>query len=98
MFRYSAVFLLLLPVFVFAQQAGIETKYNKSCIACHASGAAGAPVSFNEEVWAPRLEKGDELLLANVINGYKVMPAKGLCFDCSEADFKALIKYMSTPK
>ncbi|MEN9430748.1 MAG: hypothetical protein RJA86_1607, partial [Pseudomonadota bacterium] len=28
-------------------------------------------------------------------NGYKNMPAKGLCNDCSDADYIALINYMS---
>jgi len=76
----------------------VEARYNKSCIACHSSGAAGAPKAFNAEAWAPRLEKGMDALLKSTMNGLNAMPPKGLCFDCSEADFKALINYMSTPK
>jgi len=36
-------------------------------------------------------------LLQSVNNGLNAMPPKGMCFDCSEADYRALIGYMSTP-
>ena len=78
-----------------AQAAGIQDKYNKSCAACHASGAAGAPKKGDKTAWAPRLKKGEPALLNSVKNGYKAMPPKGLCTDCTDADFKALIKFMS---
>ena len=80
-----------------AEQATI-TSYNRSCIACHSSGVAGAPRAFNADDWAPRLAKGMPTLLQNTVNGVNAMPAKGLCPTCSEDDFAALIHYMSTPK
>lgn len=78
-----------------AQAAGIEDKYAKACAACHATGAAGAPKKGDKAAWAPRLKQGDAVLLGHVKNGFKAMPPKGLCMDCSDADYKALIKYMS---
>ncbi|MCD6060104.1 MAG: Cytochrome oxidase, cbb3-type, subunit [Moraxellaceae bacterium] len=78
-----------------AQAAGIQDKYNKACAACHNSGAAGAPKKGDKAAWAPRLKKGDAALLNSVKNGFKAMPPKGLCTDCTDADFKALIKFMS---
>ncbi|MES2917970.1 MAG: c-type cytochrome [Pseudomonadota bacterium] len=78
-----------------AQAAGIADKYNKSCAMCHGSGAAGAPKKGDKAAWAPRLKQGDAVVLKNVKNGIRAMPAKGLCADCTDADFKALIKYMS---
>lgn len=72
--------------------------YNKSCIACHANGAAGAPKTGDEAAWKPRLEKGMDTLLLNVKNGIGVMPAKGMCMDCSDEEFKSLIELMVAPK
>ena len=42
--------------------------------------------------------KGTDALVASVVNGMNAMPPKGMCFDCSNEDFKALIEYMATPK
>jgi cytochrome c5 len=81
-----------------AADKAVVDRYNKSCIACHASGAAGAPRFGNAADWAPRLAKGVDKLLQSTKNGLNAMPPKGLCMDCSDADFKALIQYMSTGK
>lgn len=72
-------------------------KYEKSCKGCHGTGAAGAPVAGNAMDWEPRIAKGIDALLASVKNGFGNMPPKGLCADCTDADFTALIKFMSTP-
>ncbi len=72
-------------------------KYNKSCAVCHAQGVAGAPMTGNAEAWAPRLEKGMDALLASVKNGLNAMPPMGMCFDCSDDEYKALIEYMAKP-
>lgn len=71
--------------------------YNQSCIACHGSGAAEAPLSFNANAWAEHLEKGIDTLIEHTRNGYNSMPPRGLCIDCDDADFRALILYMATP-
>jgi len=73
-----------------------EQKYMASCFACHSTGAAGAP-KVGEGMaaeWEPRLEKGIETVVANAINGINTMPAKGLCFDCTDDDLKAIVEYM----
>ncbi|NKB77928.1 MAG: cytochrome c5 family protein [Gammaproteobacteria bacterium] len=56
------------------------TVYNTACMACHASGVAGAPMVGDIENWTPRIAKGLETLIANAINGFQgegVMPARG---------------------
>lgn len=78
-----------------SQAAGIADKYNKTCAACHNSGAAGAPKKGDKAAWAPRVKQGEATLLKNAKNGIRAMPPKGMCMDCTDADFKALIKYMS---
>jgi cytochrome c5 len=72
-------------------------KYDKSCKVCHAAGAAGAPKTGDAEAWAPRMAKGMDALVASVNKGLNAMPPKGMCFDCTDADYAALIQYMSTP-
>jgi len=72
-------------------------KYDKSCKVCHDAGAAGAPKIGDAEAWAPRLAKGMDALVASVNKGLNAMPPKGMCFDCTDADYAALIQYMSAP-
>lgn len=72
----------------------VESVYMKSCWVCHNSGAAGAPIVGNAEAWAPHIAKGMDTLLTNSINGINAMPAKGLCFTCTDDDLKDLIQYM----
>jgi len=73
-----------------------EQKYMASCFACHSTGAAGAPKVGAGMIseWEPRLEKGFDTVVQNVINGMNTMPAKGLCFDCTDADLRAIVEYM----
>lgn len=75
--------------------ADIEAKYGKACATCHGAGVLGAPKKGDAAAWQPRVKQGTETLLSHVKNGYKNMPAKGLCNDCSDADYIALINYMS---
>lgn len=73
-----------------------QATYMASCFACHSSGAAGAPKvgPGNAEAWATRMEKGMDTVLANAIKGVNAMPPKGLCFNCTDDDLKAIIEYM----
>ncbi len=76
------------------QAADAETIYNTKCMACHATGAAGAPKLGDKEAWAPRIATGIDALLANATNGKNAMPPKGACMDCTADDLKAVIEYM----
>ncbi len=78
-----------------ASGGGAVDNYNKSCSTCHAMGIAGAPKFGDVEQWAPRIAKGMDVLYANGINGMPPgMPAKGMCFQCTDDDIKALVDYM----
>ena len=81
---------------VFAAEPNMD-KYNKSCSVCHASGAANAPKTGDVEAWAPRMAKGMPALVASVSTGLNAMPPKGMCFDCSDEEYAALIEYMAAP-
>jgi cytochrome c5 len=80
-----------------ADQAVVD-RYNKTCVVCHAAGAAGAPKTGVAKEWAPRMEKGMDAMILSVEKGINAMPPKGMCFDCTADDFKALIEYMAADK
>ena len=71
-----------------------EQVYNSNCVACHGTGAAGAPKLGDSAAWAPRIAAGMDSLLANATNGLKAMPPKGLCMTCSEAELQGAVEYM----
>jgi len=71
-----------------------EEIYNGSCMACHATGAAGAPKLGDAAVWAPRIATGIDAMLAVAIKGKGAMPPKGLCMACSDEELKGAIEYM----
>ena len=77
-----------------ASKFDAEAAYQMSCNACHGTGAAGAPMLGDSGAWEPRLEKGMEALMANVVNGVGAMPARGICMTCSDDDLQAIVDYM----
>ena len=69
--------------------------YERFCFSCHAAGVAGAPRAGDAEAWAARLATGREQMLQSTIAGMDPgMPARGLCFDCSDDDLADAIDYM----
>ena len=72
-----------------------EQVYNTFCFACHATGVSDAPKFGSAEDWAPRLDKGMDALWQTTINGLGAMPPMGTCMDCSEAEMRATIDYMT---
>ena len=68
---------------------------DQTCKACHTSAGSGAPQAGDAKAWQPRLVQGMPTLLDRTINGYKGMPPLGSCMDCSEAEFEALIRFMT---
>jgi len=72
----------------------VAATYQMSCFACHGTGAAGAPMLGDAEVWTARLEKGIDGVMTNVIAGVNAMPPKGLCMTCSDENLRSLVDYM----
>jgi cytochrome c5 len=72
-----------------------EAVYNSNCSACHASGAAGAPKLGDKAEWAPRLAQGTPTLVQHALQGFKGMPAKGACTNCSEAEIKSAVEHLA---
>ena len=82
------------PVIVASGPRAGSDIYASKCIACHGSGAAGAPKLGDVAAWAPRIGKGIDVLYTGAISGINGMPAKGLCMDCSDDEIKATVDYM----
>ena len=77
--------------------ADLAALYIRSCRSCHTVAATGSPLTGDAAAWAERMDKGMNVLLDNVINGYGGMPPFGLCMDCDAEQFEALIRFMAEP-
>ena len=51
--------------------------YQGACLACHTTGAAGAPKIGDAAAWSGRLGKGVDGLTASAISGIGAMPPRG---------------------
>ena len=77
-----------------AEKLSGEQIYQRNCMACHDTGAAGAPKTGDAAAWAPRIAQGMDALLANATNGLNAMPPKGLCMTCTADDLMASIEFI----
>lgn len=68
--------------------------YDAVCMACHTTGAAGAPVIGDAGAWAPRVDQGMETLISHAVNGYNAMPAKGGCASCPDEEIEAAVEHI----
>lgn len=73
---------------------GGKSVYDSACMACHGTGAAGAPKLGDKGAWADRIAKGNETLFDHAINGFKGMPPKGGNAGLSDEEVKSAVKYM----
>lgn len=68
--------------------------YNAVCLACHSTGAAGAPKLSDKAAWAPRLAQGFDTLVEHSLKGYKAMPARGGRLDLPASSVLSAVGYM----
>lgn len=73
-----------------------EAVYNEACLACHSSGAGGAPIVGQVDQWTERLAKGRDVLHQSGILGIAgtSMMAKGGRADLSDDQVMAAVDYM----
>jgi len=83
-----------------ANAANVDGKsvYESSCVACHASGVAGAPKLGDTGAWADRIAQGLDVLQEHAIKGYQggagYMPPKGGNAALGDDEVKAAVEYM----
>ncbi len=70
--------------------------FDSACMACHSTGAGGAPKLGDVAAWADRIAKGMETLHQHGIGGVPGtgMIAKGGCMSCSDEEVIAAVDYM----
>lgn len=73
-----------------------EDVYNSACMACHSTGAGGAPKLGDVAAWADRIAKGTDVLYVSGVNGVPGtgMIAKGGCMSCSDDEIHAAVDHM----
>ena len=73
-----------------------EDVYNSACMACHSTGAGGAPKVGDVAAWADRIAKGNDVLYASGVEGVPGtgMIAKGGCMNCSDEEIHAAVDFM----
>jgi cytochrome c5 len=68
--------------------------YDTVCMACHMTGAAGAPKLGDKVAWAPRIKTGVDALVASVVKGKGAMPPKGGGASLTDGEIKAAVEYL----
>ncbi len=75
-------------------KAGAEV-YNAACVACHGSGAAGAPKVGDSGAWSKRIAQGYDTLVSHAIKGIRGMPAKGGNPDLDDLEVARAVVHMA---
>ncbi len=70
--------------------------YEKTCAACHMTGAANAPKAGDKAAWEARLKQGMNTLYEHAIKGKGAMPPKGGNASLSDAEVKAAVDYLTS--
>lgn len=76
-----------------AQAADGQTVYTQNCAGCH---QMLAPKTGDKAAWAPLIKEGTDALVAGVIKGKGMMPARGGHANLSDADIKAAVEFMES--
>ena len=71
-----------------------QSTYNEACISCHNPGISGAPRLGDTDAWQVRAARGRQTLVNSTINGLNSMPAKGMCWQCTDEDLGDAVDYI----
>ncbi|MCE8017096.1 cytochrome c5 family protein [Halomonas sp. MCCC 1A17488] len=78
-------------------EADGEAVYNQACMACHMTGAAGAPIRGDADAWSARVEQGIDTLYTHAIEGFGAMPPKGGQMGLSDEEVQAAVDFLVEP-
>ncbi len=67
--------------------------YQGACLACHTTGAAGAPKIGDAGAWSARIAKGVDGLIASAIKGVGAMPPRGGS-QYNDDQIKSVVEYI----
>jgi len=68
--------------------------YGEVCVACHGSGAHGAPRVGDNKAWQPRYDRGLASLTQSAVDGVRNMPAHGGQMRLTNLELERAIAYM----
>ncbi|MFT4824642.1 MAG: glucose/arabinose dehydrogenase [Halioglobus sp.] len=71
-----------------------KNTYELVCASCHSTGLSQIPQIDDPSQWVARLSQGAEVLYSHSIDGFRGMPAKGLCEGCLDKEIKSAVDYM----
>jgi cytochrome c5 len=69
--------------------------HERSCKSCHAVPEALAPLAGDTAAWDARFAQGIDTLVVHARDGFKAMPPRGSCLDCSDDDLRRLTLFMA---
>jgi len=72
-----------------------QAVYTTTCVACHGTGAAGAPKAGDTAAWSARIAQGYDTLVQHAVNGIRAMPAKGGNPDLDDVEVARAVVYMA---
>lgn len=76
----------------------VTNEYEEYCASCHNGGfkgwITGAPKIGKLKKWKPFFDTGLDEMTKNVMTGEKKHEIKGGCETCTEADIRAINKYI----
>lgn len=72
-----------------------EQVVNEICIACHGTGALGAPKIGDGAGWGLRLAQGYDTLVKHALQGLRSMPPRGGSSDLSDDEIAGAVAYMA---
>jgi cytochrome c5 len=91
-----ALALSILPGWAGAQSGGRSGKdvVDTLCVACHGTGAGGAPKIGDNKAWANRASQGLTSLTQNALKGIRQMPSHGGNPNLTDGEIERAITYM----
>ena len=72
-----------------------QAVYNAVCVACHGTGAAGAPKAGDAGAWSARIAQGYDTLVQHAVQGIRAMPAKGGNPDLDDIEVARAVVFMT---
>lgn len=71
-----------------------QVVYEKTCMACHASGVAGAPKLGDKAAWGSRTGQGKAALVQTVVKGKGAMPPRAGNSALKDSEIVEAVDYM----
>lgn len=68
--------------------------YQLICASCHSAGTPGIPQLGARAEWEERLARGKQTLYQHTLEGYRGMPERGLCENCTDEELMTTVDFM----